>query len=89
MTRGFEIWSQNLNQQHFNPFLAKNGKNWQNPIFDRVLAKKGVQMPFDLNFETRFEILSSFPVYLTPFCENLQIVNFWSPIVMLKNLNGP
>ena len=41
-------------------------------------------MLFDLNYETRFEILSSFSVYVTPFFLKLSNFQFLIPIVILK-----
>ena len=71
MTRGFHIWSQNLNLTTFGhlwPKIAKMAKNWMLPVFDHFFGPKGGQMLSDLNFETRSGIISSFAEYMTHFC---------------------
>ena len=67
MTKGFHIWSQNLNRTAIDPlFGQKTVKNEVLPVFT-VFGQKGGLL-FDLNFRTRFELLSSFSLYMTPFC---------------------
>ena len=66
--RGSHIWSQKLNRTSFDHLLGqKTVENGIFPVFDSFFGQKGVQMLFDLNFETIFEIPSAFPVYKTNF----------------------
>ena len=68
MTRGFQIWSRNLNRTKFDPlFGQKRSKIGKIQFLAVYLPKEGGQL-FDSNYETRFEILSSFAAYMTPFC---------------------
>ena len=84
MKGGFQICFQNLNRTTFEPLFGKKSiENWKNPV-STFFGPKGGQMMFDLNFETRYEILSSFPDYMTPFCKNYQFLNFWSLHVIEK-----
>lgn len=82
MIRGFQICHQNSNRITFAPhFDQKPVKNLQNTWFSKFSTmfwpEKG-QMLFNLNFEARFGILSSFSI-----SENLinrfHIWNFWPP----------
>ena len=70
MMRGLQIWPQNSNRIPFDPpFGKKNCQNWQDTRFSQfstVFGQKGGQMLFDLNFEARFGILSSFSICLDP-----------------------
>ena len=94
MTRVFQIWLRNLNLTTFDPpFRLKNGRKRGNPVFERFLPKGGkifnIQI-FNLNFQARFEILSSFVTYLTPFFLKFSNFDFWVPIVISKKKsNGP
>ena len=54
---------------------------WQ---FATVFCQKAGQILFDLNFETRFQIILSFAAYIAAFCWNSQILIFGSPIVISK-----
>ena len=68
VTRGFHIWSQNLNRIAIGQKMVENGISIEYfSQFRSILAKRGSHV-VRLNFETRFEILSIFPVYMTPFC---------------------
>ena len=88
MIREFQIWSQNLNRTTFDHLFGQEMvENWENPVFDRFWPKMG-QMLSDFNFETRYEILSSFLAYMTHFCYNNQILNF-DPPLSLKNFKWP
>ena len=84
MRRGFHIWSQNLNQTSFDPLLDKKTVETGFFQFSIIFGQKGVQMLFDLNFENIFEILPSFPVYMTHFLLKVRNVEFFVPIIMLK-----
>ena len=62
----------------FDLFGQKEVKCWAKEVkkrsktdkipFSAVYWPKRGQMLFDFNFETTYEILSSFPAYMTPFC---------------------
>ena len=62
--RKFQIWLQNSNRIIFDPpfgqKLLKTGKVHALDNFRQFLGQNVGQIEFDLNFETRFEILSSF-----------------------------
>ena len=62
MTRGFQIWFKIQIEQLLikSLFGQKTIENWQNPVFGCFFWPKRGQMLLDFNFETRFEILSSF-----------------------------
>ena len=79
MATGIPIWSQNLNRTTFDPlFDQKNDRKLEFASFGPLFAKRG-QMLFDLNFETMFEILSSFAAYLIRFfLLKLSNFGFWS-----------
>ena len=63
MMRGFQICPPNWHQITFDALLGKktveNMIYWVFCQFSSFLGQKGVKMLFDLNFETRFGILSS------------------------------
>ena len=70
MKRGFQIWPQISNWISFHPFFGqKNVENsdiFKFPIknlFSTVFFQKKGQMLTDLNYEARFEILSSFLIF--------------------------
>ena len=62
--REFQIWHQNSNRITFTPPFGQKtvetGKISDLANFRRFFDQQVVQMLFDLNFETRFGILSSF-----------------------------
>ena len=62
--REFQIWPQNSNQMTFDPLLAQH----LTPPFDPTyfLGQKEGQMSFDLNFEAKFGILTSFSIFWNP-----------------------
>ena len=65
MTREFQIWLQCLNQRSCPHFWSKNDQKLDFASFCQI-GQKGGQILFNLIFETRFEILSSFAAYKTP-----------------------
>ena len=63
----------NSNRVSFDPLLAKNklsktGKIPDLANFRQFFGQKVGQMLLNLNFKTRFEILSSFSISWAPFC---------------------
>ena len=74
--RGFQIWSQSLNQTTFDPlFDQEMVVNWISLVFDRFCQKEG-QMLSNFNLKTRFRILSSF---VTPFVKIIKFRFFGLP----------
>ena len=65
--RGFQIWSQNSNRITFDPIFGQktveNGENINFASFLPFFGQKWGQMLSDVNFETRFGILSSFSTF--------------------------
>ena len=51
--------------------------------FRQFFCHKGGQMLFDLNFDARFGILSSFSIYQEPICYHFHVLNFLSTYVII------
>ena len=90
MTKGFQIWAQNLNRSTFAPLLPKRRSETGRCQFLTVLflPERG-QVLFDVNFETKFESSSSFAAYMTPFRQRSEISFFLVPVIISKFLIAP
>ena len=78
--RGFQIWPNNSNWITFDPPFGQN-KHWKCVTLDMlpiltVLGQNGGQILFDLNFEAKFGILSSFSIFNDPIWCDFHILIF-------------
>ena len=67
MKEDFESGLKNKIEQYLTLFWQKYGQKLAKSTFCLYFGQKERQILSDLNFEARFEILSSFATYMTPF----------------------